>query len=183
MIGKPIRLLSLLKIALIGAIIMYCVVVTIVALRMKPKTILIGIDGRNTRVINQDSDALLEAEKINFVIAFLESYYSYDSKNFSEKSREAKTRMSPALWQKKKDELPGTEKKIREEGLTQRHEVLSLREIDKATYQADLKLRIDRRGGVAEIFLRVELKLRKRVRDEEIPYSIEVEVFDEKRVE
>lgn len=182
MFSSRISFYSAIKVALITMLVVYCAVLSVISLQMKPRTILIGIDGRNTRVITQDTDVLLQAEKINFVLAFIEAYYAYDDKSYPDKAKDIKRRMSPALWKKKKEELDGIERKIKDEGLRETYEILSFREIDKTTYLADLKIRGERRGSITEFPLRVEIKLKKRERDEEIPYGIEVEVLDEKRM-
>ena len=182
MFTNRISIYSGTKAALIGMLVLYSAVLSVVSVQMKPRTLLIGIDGRNTRVITQDTDVLLQAEKINFVLAFIEGYYGYDEKSYSEKAKDIKRRMSPVLWKKKKEEFDGIERKVKNEGLRQSYEILSFREIDKATYSADLKIRGERRGSITEFPLRVEIKLKKRDRDQEIPYGIEVEVLDEKRM-
>ena len=182
MFSSRISIYTAAKVGLAGLLILYSAVLSVVSLQMKPRTLLIGIDGRNTRVITEDTDVLLQAEKINFVLAFIEGYYAYDNKSYPEKAKDIKRRMSPALWKKKKEELDGTERKIKDEGLRETYEILSFREIDKTTYSADLKIRGERRGSVTEFPLRVEIKLKKRERDQEIPYGVEVEVLDEKRM-
>lgn len=182
MFKQPISIYSALKTALCGLLVIYGIAVTIALIKMKPRTILIGIDGRNTRVITQDTDALLESEKINFMMAFFETYYSFDSETYPVKAKEAKKMMSPGLWQKKKEELEHVEKKIHEENLKQNQELLSFDQIDKTSYLANLRIRIERRGTVTEFPLRVLLKLKKRIREDDIPYPIEVEVLDEKRM-
>ena len=182
MFNNRISIYSATKVALMGLLILYSAVLSVVSVQMRPRTLLIGLDGRNTRVITQDTDVLLQAEKINFVLAFIEGYYGYDEKSYSDKAKDIKRRMSPALWTNKKDELAAIEKRVREEGLRETYEILSLREIDKTTYAADLKIRGERRGSITEYPLKVEIKLKKRERDLEIPYGIEVEVLDEKRM-
>jgi hypothetical protein len=168
-----------LKCCIGGGLAVYAAVVTVAVLKMEPKVLLIGIDGKNTRIITNDNDALLESEKINFVFGFLDALYAYDQTTFDRKSKDAKKRMSAEVWKQKKGELEGIERKIRNEGLNQAYEIDSLKEVDKYTYVAELRLKIDRRSIVTETPLKVKMKLRKRARDAEIPYPIEVEVLSE----
>jgi hypothetical protein len=171
--------LSVMKKLLIAGLLGYGAVTTVLLLRLKPQPLLIGVDQYGTRVIRESGDRLLKSEKANFLKRFMALLYSYDSETFEKRISDCGDLMTETLWKQKMAEFTRIAAQLKTEPLTQTAEVVELREIEAATYQADLVLRVQRRLAESKIKLRVEFRVRPNVRRENNPYPFEVESYDE----
>lgn len=176
-----VALLSIAKKVIVAGLAGYTAIASVLLLRMKPQTILIGIDQYGTRVIREPGDRLLKKEKENFLKRFLALLYGYDSETFEKRVSESGDLMSDQLWSEKREEFERIGKQLKNEDLTQEVQVRELREVDDWTYQADVALKIRRKLTEATVKLRVELRIRPNPRRENNPYPYEVERYDEQQ--
>ncbi len=176
---KRVYLLSIARKALLGGLITYSAIATVLLVRLNPKPVLIGIDPYGTRIIREGGDRLIRQEKENFLKHFLALQYNYDQTNFEKRISDSGDLMAEALWSQKKVEFQRLADQLKTEELTQTVEIKELREVDPQNFEADLVIHIKRRLNESAVKLRVELKLHSNPRRENNPYPYEVERYDE----
>ncbi len=176
-----IALLSIAKKVIVFGLVCYAGVASVLLLRLKPQTLIIGIDQYGTRIVREPGDRLLKKEKENFLKRFLALQYGYDTETFEKRISDSGDLMADQLWTEKRAEFDRIAKQLKTEDLTQEVQVTELREVDDWTYQADLALKIRRKLTESAVKLRVELRIRPNPRRENNPYPYEVERYDEQQ--
>lgn len=176
-----VAILSLAKKVIVVGLVAYAGIASVLLLRLKPQTLLIGVDQYGTRVIRESGGRLLKKEKENFLKRFLALLYGYDSETFEKRISDGGDLMADLLWSEKREEFDRIGKQLKNEDLTQEVQVLELREIDDWTYQTDLQLKIRRKLTESVVKLRVDLRIRPNPRRENNPYPYEVERYDEQQ--
>ena len=181
MFASPNRVswLSIARKALMGGIVAYAVIATILLVRLNPKPVLIGIDPYGTRIITEGGDRLIRQEKENFLKHFLSLQYSYDQATFQKRISDCGDLMAVELWALKKIEFERVATQLKTEELTQSVDIKELREVDAQNFEADLVIHVKRRLNESSVTLRVDLKIRHNPRRENNPYPYEVERYDE----
>lgn len=172
-------LLSIARRLICGGLLAYGVIATMLLFRLNPRPVLIGIDQYGTRVIRESGDRLLRKEKENFLKRFLALLYSYDAETFTKRVSDSGDLMTKALWEAKTGEFSRIAAQLKTDPLTQSAEIQEIREVDEATYQADLLVRVQWRLTESRVKLRVEIRVRPSLRRENNPYPFEVESYDE----
>jgi len=176
-----VAVLSIAKKAIVIGLVAYAGIASVLLLRLKPQTLLIGVDQYGTRIIREPGDRLLKKEKENFLKRFLALHYGYDSETFEKRISDGGDLMAEQLWTEKREEFERIGKQLKTEDLTQEVQVSELREMDEWTYQADLALKVRRKLTEAVVKLRVELRIRPNPRRENNPFLYEVERYDEQQ--
>ncbi len=164
------------------ALLAYCVLTTVLLLRLDPKPLVIGIDPYGTRVVGQYGDSILKAEKENLLKRFLVYLYSYDETNFDDRISEVGEFMSVELWDRKRAEFISISNRMKTESLTQKAKITDIREIDETHFEADIELSITNRLKKAALKLRVSVELKPSPRTSSKPYPWEVITYDEQTI-
>src|SRR5689334_16357817 len=140
---KPISIYQWTKRLLLILLVIYSGVSTVLLLKMKPKTLVIGIDSYGTRVIETTDDRLIRMEKHNFVKKFIHTLYNYSEITFSQNVSQAGDMMNRDLWEKRKPEYLQLSEGLKTKPLKQEVlQVEDIRELDISSYQADIKLKV-----------------------------------------
>ncbi len=147
---------SITRKALVGGLVAYGVIATVLLFRLNPNPVLIGIDPYGTRIIREGGDRLIRQEKENFLKHFLTLQYSYDSESFDRRISDCGDLMAEDLWTQKKVEFERLAKQLKAEELTQTVEIKELREVDSSHFEADLVMHIKRRLSESTVKLRVD---------------------------
>ena len=176
---EKVDALNLAKRGIFLGLCVYCMVVTVVALKMRPQTLLIGLDSYGARVIREASDPVLRKEKENFIKQFLIQLYTFDGESFERRVSVCGDLMTKDLWLKKKPEFAGIAAKLKTDPLVQVLEIQELREVDTNTYQADIKIQVQRKLEINTVKLRVDIRISPSERRETNPYLFEVKDYDE----
>ena len=167
---------------LIGVLLLWSIVATVLVVTRKDKTILIGIDDAGTRVITDSSDRLLKSELKNFLQEFLNSYYQYDDKTFLENISKATEMMSEDLWDRNKAHLIEVSENLKKVPLTQNLEIESIDLIDDGKIEVELILKIKARLNEQPVKLKVILEYKSKERSEKNPYQYELTEILEQRM-
>lgn len=164
---------------LILALSIWAITASVFALTNRKETVLIGIDDVETRIITSSSDRLIRSEIKNFLTKFLNLYYSYDEKTFSEHLGSATELMSSDLWDRSKPKLLELNDKLKKLPLTQQAEILKIDSLEPGKVEAILALQITSRMNTQKVKLKVQLEYRKAERTQNNPWGFEVtEVSD-----
>jgi len=188
MMSKSIRLASSfekvqkLKMVLVIVLGVYSAVTTLCLVKVKPKTILIGIENNATRIIGSNDDRLLRLEKQAFLKQFIRTLYNYDESSYKEKVSLAGDLMSDQLWKGEKPKFEEISKKLEGKEITQEVRILDLREIDLDQYEADLELKVKDRLTEVTPKIKVKITINEHRRSDLNPYPYEVEHYDEQNI-
>lgn len=158
----------------------YCVVTTVLLIRLNPKPLVIGIDPYGTRIIGTEKDPILKAEKENFLKRFISYLYNYDETNFDERISVVGDSMNGKLWEQRKAEFQPISSRLKQEPLSQKSRINDLREIDETHYEADIEINIQSRLRQNTVRMRVGIELAAAPRSSVKPYPWEVIAYDEK---
>ena len=161
------------KTSVLGLII-YSVVLSVLLLKQKPETLLIGIDQYGTRLISDQDDRLLKSEKMNFLKLFLRIYHNYDSESYTTAISRAGDLMSQQYWTEKKPDFLQRQEVLKGKDYQRISEIKDLRAIDSTTFEADIIV-IERKAlKETKSNLRVEIHLQPIKRSQINAYPFEV---------
>lgn len=164
---------------LIAALAIWGLTASAFALTNRSQTLVIGIDEVGTRLITNSSDRLIRSETKNFLKSFLDLYYSYDEKNFSENLGLATELMSSDLWDRSKPKLLELNERLKKTPLTQKSEIQSIDLLEPGKIEAVLNLTISSRMSSQKVRLKVHIEFRKTERTQNNSWGFEItEVSD-----
>src|ERR1035437_7230815 len=83
-----------LKNGMVGLLIVYSLIITLMCLKLTPKTMIIAIEPTGTRVVSSDTDRAYRLEKEMFLRRFVLLLYAYDSQSFDSRISTAGDLMS-----------------------------------------------------------------------------------------
>lgn len=159
---------------LIVSLSIWALFASIFALKNNAKTILIGIDNDGSRLITETNDRILQNELKNFIKYFVERYYIYDEKTYSDQMSLASDLMSPDLWEMQKPKLLEIKEKILKIPLVQLAEIENLDKVDTDKIEGILNLIIKSKLSEHKVRLKITLKISKSIRTEQNPWGFEI---------
>lgn len=160
-------------------LVLYSITVTVVLLKLDTRPIIIGIDSFGTRVVSNDQDPIVKAERVSFVKKFISNLYSYDETTFDDRISMVGDLMSDALWSEKKAEFKSLSDRLKTDTLTQKAIIQDIREIDESHFEADLKVTISSRLRQQQTEIRLRMELSESPRTTSKPYPWEVKNYAE----
>ncbi len=164
----------------IGTLFIWAVLSTGYAIKKESKTILIAIDEAGSRLVTDSNDRILKNELKNFVSEFIANYYTYNENTFSDQVGRASDLMSTDLWESEKDRLMLLKKKLVENPLSQRSEIISLDLVNSDKVEGTISVTIWSRMNEQKVKLKIGLKISKTKRTAANPWGYEIaEVKDE----
>ena len=177
---RPISCFSILKSTLLLSLLLYSLVCTVAIVRMRPTTLVIGIDSYGTRIIETKDDRLIRLERHNFVKTFLTQMYNYNSaESFNKSVSSAGDLMSSETWKRREHEFNQMVESLKGNEVQQVADLEDLREIDPVSYEADLKLTIKTKLNEKIVKVRVVMNLKPVSRTTINPYPWEISVYEE----
>jgi hypothetical protein len=171
---KPVSQFELIKKISVASLVIYSIILSVILIKQKPETLLIGIDQYGTRLISDQDDRLLKAEKINFLKLFLRIYHTYDSDGYTTAISRAGDLMSQQYWNEKKPEFLQRQEVLKGKDYQRTAEIKDLRAIDSTAFEADLVVSEMRSLQETKINLRVEIQLQPIKRSQINAYPFEV---------
>jgi len=160
---------------LIASLAIWASVATFFALKNNSKTILIGIEESETRIIGETNDRILQNELKNFVNHFINNYYSYDDQSFGDRISLASDLMAESLWDNQKTKLIELQEKLKSVPLSQFAEVVSMDKIDSNKVEAVLDLTLKSKLSEHKVKLKLTLIYSKSKRTESNPWGYQIE--------
>ena len=177
---KPYFQLQALKSIFTMVVLSWAITASILLVRNKPQTILIGIDENGVRVIRDDRDRLVAQEKLNFLKRYLHYSYNYDAKDFEEKITLAGNLMSAKLWEEKSPEFRRIKEGFSADAtLIQEATIEDIRLVDDYNFQSDIAVKVTKKLQITPVKLHVVLKIGPHARTTDNPFSWEVISYEE----
>lgn len=165
---------EILRWILIVTLLAWAVTATVLALRAKSETILIGLDDHGARLITDQRDRLLVTESTKLIQNFVDLYYSYNETSHKLRIGRATDLMNEELWKKLQPELAKVEEKLSKEPLTETAEIESIDQTGTNKYQVLIGLIVKQRMSERAVRLRLEIGLRQRERTGGNPFGFEI---------
>ena len=173
---------EILRWVLILALFAWAMVATVIALRAKPETLLIGLDDHGARLITDQKDRLLVTESTKLIQNFVDLYYSYNEVNHGVRVGHATDLMTEELWKKLQPELAKVQEKLSKEPLTEVAEIDSIDQLGPNRIQVLVSLTIKQRMSERVVKIRLEIGLRQRERTSSNPYGFEIVSLSESTI-
>lgn len=152
---------------------------SVMLLRLRPQTFLVGIDDNGVRVINDERDRLVAKEKTNLVKRYLSLAYNYESDDYNERITQAGNLMTEALWNEKKAEYKRIAAGLKIQTRTQETKVEDIRLVDDYMFQCDLLITVKNKLITEQVKLRAEIWVQAHKRNQLNPYAWEVVKYAE----
>lgn len=160
---------------LIVLLLLWSTLATFFAFKNNSKTILIGIDNSETRIISETNDRILQNELKNFINNFVENYYSYDDQSFGDKISQSSDLMAKSLWEIQAPKLLEVQNKLKSQPLSQFAEVESMDKIDSNKVEVVLNLTIKSKLTEHKVKIKVIILYTKTKRTEQNPWGYQIE--------
>lgn len=160
---------------LIASLFLWASLATFFALKNNSKIILIGIEDRETRIISESNDRILQNELKNFINHFVENYYSFNEQSFSDRISKASDLMAISLWEIQAPKLLVIQQKLKSQPLSQFAEIESMDKIDSDKVEAILNLTIKSKLSEHKVKLKLVLLYSKAKRTETNPWGFQIE--------
>ena len=160
---------------LIVSLFLWATFATFFALKNNSKILLIGIEDSNTRIIAESNDRILQNELKNFIVNFVENYYSYNDQTFGEKISLSSDLMSKSLWEIQTPKLLGIQEKLKANPLAQFAEIEIMDKVDSNRVEAILNLTIKSKLQETKVKLKVNILYSKSPRTENNPWGYQIE--------
>lgn len=177
---RPYFQLQALKGLLTLILFAWAVTTSVLLLRNKPQTLLIGIDENGVRVIRDERDRLIAQEKLNFIKKYLSYSYTFDSRDYAERVTSAGNLMSGKLWEEKSPEFRKLSEEAKQNPDTAQEAIIEeIRFIDDYTFEADLSLKVSKKLKIIIVPIRVVLRIITHRRTVDNPYAWEVNSYVE----
>lgn len=160
---------------LIVSLFLWATIASFFALQNNTKTILIGVEESNTRIITETNDRILQNELKNFITNFIENYYSFDNQTFSGNISLASDLMIESLWNEKKPKLLEVQERLKTTPLIQYVEIESMDRVDSSRIEAILNLTIKSKLSEHIVKLKVTILFNKTPRTEKNPWGYQIE--------
>lgn len=181
MIAAPTSysLIVWLKRTFVALIAAWAVIATVLLLRTKPSTILVGIDRYGARLIIDQNDRLLKAEAENVAKRFVTTLLNYSAETFDSQVSQAGDLISQRAWELRREEYRKLGEKLKGQEFSQIAKIQEVRQVEALEYEIDLKVESKSRLQLTTTNLRVNLKLEPRKRSNENPSAFEVAEYAE----
>lgn len=150
------------------------------AFKNKEELILISVSESQTRLITESFDPGLKNEFKNFLTEFLETYYTYDEKNFSSQMDKASNLMNLDFFELQKPKLLELQAKLQSQPLVQSAEIESIDQVEPNKIEAQVNLKVKSKLSEHNFKIKVRLALASSKRSKLNPWGFEVtEVSDD----
>jgi hypothetical protein len=167
---------------LLSALVIWAMTATILALRAKNETTLIGIDKNGTRIITQAEDPLFKTEVVNFIRRFVSLLYNFDSTTFVDNVGSASDLMALPLWTQQKGKIVTLGETVKKESITHAAVVQKITMKD-GKYQVLIETNEMVRMKNAKRLLKLEITLAQVERTARNPWGMEVSKLEESKAE
>lgn len=154
----------------------------IMCLRVMAKAtrpVLIAVDSNGTRIVSDANDPIYKTEAISFIQKFIFNTYNFDSANFMKRIGTSTSLMSEDLWKRKREEVLNLRTKVEQNDISLTGEVEKLTVDQDGNYHALILAHEKSRMNEQVHKIEVTLKLSKTIRNQDNPYGMEVDSYEE----
>jgi hypothetical protein len=161
------------------ALTLWASVATVLLVRAKPTTLLVGIDQYGARLITDQSDRLLKAEAENIAKRFVVTLLNYSAETFESQVSQAGDLISQKAWELRRDEFRKLSERLKGQEFSQSAKIQEVRQVSDLEFEIDVKVDSKSRLQTATTSLRYQLKLQPKKRTVENPSAFEVADYAE----
>ena len=153
-------------------IISWAITASIFALRNN--TIVIEISENGSRIIDGNSDTILNAEAVRFVKLYLNRSFNFDRESFNRNLGEVSSMMSRDLWDRQHTKIISLIGHVESNQLTQSGIIERITRPSSTKYEALISVKQKTRAKVLEYQIKISLQLARVKRTEINPWGLEV---------
>lgn len=142
----------------------------------------IHVGERDTRIITTDKDPILQKEMVNFILSFIDTYYSYSNENVGEKMNLATDLMSDKWFKVVRNNVLEKTKKIQSRAYSQNAKVLKIVRENSGDYNIEILVTGKSRLSNIEQKYRLTLLIDRARRTQTNKWGLEVAYAKESRI-
>lgn len=146
------------------------------------KVLPIYVGENTTRIITEETDPILQKELVNFILSFVDNYYSFDSGNIEERMNLATDLMTEKWFRIQKDKIKTHTQKIAAREFSQKAKVLNITREDNGDFTVDLTVVGKNRLNNFSQKYKVTILIDKAKRTELNKWGLEVAFVKETRI-
>lgn len=162
------------KLIAITLLIIYSGVATVLLLRNKPQTIVVGVDESGTRLLTEDNDKLAEKEVLAFIRGFVALHYRYSSETYERQISQSGDLMTLDLWNQKQSEYEKISKDIVGQSIIQDAEIADITQVGASAFDLSIGMTIQRKLEQKRFKIKVRIELTKSARSKTNPYPFSI---------